>query len=56
MGAKWLQVPYTLSTDFVEETKNFCEALAKAICEREEAYGQFDIAHGHEWLLGLPKS
>ena len=45
------QVPYTLSMDFVEESANFCKALAAAITEHEAAYGHFDVAHGHEWLL-----
>lgn len=47
-----LQVPYTPSMDFVEETANFCKALAEAITQREAAFGNFDVAHGHEWLLG----
>lgn len=38
--------------DFVEETANFCKALAEAITQREAAFGNFDVAHGHEWLLG----
>lgn len=39
--------------DFVEETANFCKALAEAITQREAAFGHFDVAHGHEWLLDV---
>lgn len=39
--------------DFVEETANFCKALAEAITQREAAFGHFDLAHGHEWLLDV---
>lgn len=50
MGSPMTKVPYTLSMDFVEETGNFCKALAEAINQREAAFGHFDVAHGHEWL------
>ena len=52
-GFRWagVEVPYTLSMDFVEETANFCKALADAITQREAAFGHFDVAHGHEWPL-----
>lgn len=46
-----VEVPYLLSMDFVEETANFCKALADAITQREAAFGHFDVAHGHEWRL-----
>ena len=46
-----VEVPYLLSMDFVEETANFCKALADAITQREAAFGHFDVAHGHEWCL-----
>ncbi|CAJ1366225.1 unnamed protein product, partial [Effrenium voratum] len=50
-GVVYHEVPYTLSADFVEETANFCKALAAAVSAREATYGRFDIAHGHEWLV-----
>lgn len=53
IGRWWFKVPYLLSMDFVEETANFCKALAEAITQREAAFGHFDVAHGHEWLLDL---
>eukprot|EP00438_Fugacium_kawagutii_P004237 Skav233301 [mRNA] locus=scaffold3742:81842:88644:- [translate_table: standard] len=47
-GVVYHEVPYLLSMDFVEETANFCKALAEAITQREAAFGHFDVAHGHE--------
>eukprot|EP00435_Cladocopium_sp_Y103_P017907 s648_g4.t1 len=55
-GVVYHEVPYLLSMDFVEETANFCKALADAITQREAAFGHFDVAHGHEWLVARARS
>jgi len=51
-GVNYHEVSFGTSPDFVNEIQNMCSAFVGRLCHVEGHIGDFDIIHGHDWLVG----
>jgi glycosyltransferase involved in cell wall biosynthesis len=49
-GVHYHRCPMHLQKDFVEEVNGMCESFAHHFAIVEDAIGQFDVVHAHDWL------
>jgi glycosyltransferase involved in cell wall biosynthesis len=49
-GVHYHRCPHDLNSNFIHEMDNMCHSFAYHFFQTENASGDFDIIHGHDWM------
>lgn len=50
-GVHYHRCAYKRNKNVIKDTENMCKAFAHTFIETENVSGEFDIVHGHDWMV-----